>query len=214
METMFRARVWLLAGAAALAGCGGPRQIAGDPGGVPVAFEVTLSRQFVRDLKNRGPGGREDVVVYQHYGAEWYGTPYYYGRDRRGRLYPIYDPFWSTGVYVAGPAPTRVHLLAGDGPGQARTFRVELDYGTNSFDVPITPGRKVTLTVQAYGGLDGWEEVGSFTADNRPGQRVVLDLREHAPRITVSDPPPPPPPQQPPPPPAPVQPPLAPPEAK
>lgn len=226
MNARIRVQVggWLLACAAVLTGCGEPReprQVAGDAGGVPVAFEVTLSRQFVRDLKNRGPSVRDDTVVFHHYSAGWYGSPYYV-RDSRGHLRPVYrdpyDPYWSTGVWATGPSPTRVHLLAGDGPGQGRTFRVELDYDTNRFEVPITPGRKVTLTVQAYGGLDGWEDVGTFTADNRPGQRVMLDLTEHAPRISVSDPPPPAPPssppadasQPPPPPPVPVQPPLAP----
>lgn len=184
---------------AALAGCGGgPRQLAGDADGVLVELTVTLSRNFVRDLKNRGPGGPE-VVVYEHFGSGFY-SPYPYGyRGRRYYSRGYYgDPFWSSGVWVSGPAPTTVHLLAGDGPAEGRLFRTELDYGDNRLIVPVKPGRKVVLTVQAYGGLDGWEEVGSFTADNRPGQVVVLDLKEHPARVGVQDPPAPPMPPPPP----------------
>jgi hypothetical protein len=46
----------------------------------------------------------------------------------------------------------------------------------------------VTLTVQAYGGHEGWEAVGSFTAANTPGQVVKLDLKEHAPQLRVINP--------------------------
>jgi hypothetical protein len=195
-------------------GCGGPRQLtlAGDPDGVLVELSVTLGRNFVRDLKNRGPGGPQ-VVVYERLGPAFYRPyPYRYGPYHRGHYHyapGYYDPYWDGGVWVSGPAPTTVHLLAGDGPAEARLFRAELDYGENRLFVPVKPGRKVVLTVQAYGGLDGWEEVGSFTADNRPGQVVVLDLKEHPARIGVQDPPAPPPPGAPPvpPPPPPASPP-------
>ena len=48
----------------ALVGCGGPyhRTALGDAGGVPVRLEVEISRDFVRDLNNRGPG----AVSYTH----------------------------------------------------------------------------------------------------------------------------------------------------
>ena len=183
--------------AAALVGCGGPRQLSGDADGVPVELTVTLSRNFVRDLKNRGPGGPE-VMVYEHFGPTFYHS-YHHGYRHPYHGHGYYgDPFWSGGMWVSSPAPTTVNLLAGDGPAEGRLFRTELDYGTNHLIVPVKPGRKVVLTIQAYGGLDGWEEVGSFTADNRPGQVVVLDLKEHPPRVGVQDPPPPPPPNAPP----------------
>jgi hypothetical protein len=175
-----------------LAGCGGPyhRTARGDSDGVPVRIEVEISRQFVRDLPNRGPGGRE-YVVYNHglYSGWWggYGHPGYYGYRPPGYRYR-YDPFWYSDVYWTGPAPTAVYLLGGDGPGQARLLRTELDYGVNLIDVPVRPGRTVTLTVQAYGGHEGWETIGSFTAADRPGQVVRLDLTEHAPIMRITDP--------------------------
>lgn len=190
----------VLAGMAlVLAGCGEPRQLAGEAGGVPVELTVTLSRNFVRDLKNRSPNAPE-VVVYERFGAGFYHPhPYWHRGHRHYHHHGFYsDPFWSTGVYVSGPASTTVHLLGGDGPAEGRLFRTELDYGSNRLVVPVKPGRKVVLTVQAYGGLAGWEEVGSFTADDRPGQHVTIDLMEHPPRIGVQDPPPPPPPAAPP----------------
>ncbi len=183
-----------------IAGCGGPRRLAGDSDGVLVELSVTLSRNFVRDLKNRGPGG-PDVVVYERFGPTFYHPyPYWHGGPGYYHSPPGYygDPFWGGGVWVSGPAPTTVNLLAGDGPAEGRLFRAELRYGDNRFIVPVKPGRKVVFTIQAYGGLDGWEEVGGFTADNRPGQVVVLDLKEHPPRIGVQDPPAPPPPGAPP----------------
>ena len=181
--------------AVALAGCGGPRRLAGDADGVLVELTVTLNRQFVRDLKNRGPGGPQ-FVVYERFGPTFY-HPYPYGYRRYPPGY-YGDPFWGGGVWVSGPAPTTVHLLAGDGPAEGRLFRTHLDYGENRLIVPVKSGRKVVLTVQAYGGLEGWEEVGTFTADNRSGQLVVIDLKEHPPRVGVQDPPAPPPPVAPP----------------
>lgn len=174
-----------------LAGCGGPyhRTAKGDADGVPVRLEVEISRDFVRDLRNRGPGGRE-VVVYNHgfYTGWWggYGYPGY-GTCPPGYRYH-YDPFWHSSVYWTGPAPTSVYLLGGDGPSQARLLRTELDYGVNLIDVAVRPGRTVTLTVQAYGGDEGWEVVGTFTAADKPGQVVKLDLKEHAPLMRVTNP--------------------------
>jgi hypothetical protein len=46
----------------------------------------------------------------------------------------------------------------------------------------------VTLTLQAYGGYEGWETVGTFTAADKPGQRVVIDLKEHAPQMRIINP--------------------------
>ncbi len=172
-----------------LTGCGGPyhRTAKGDPGGVPVRLEVDISRNFVRDLPNHGPGGREVVVYSSGFYSGWWGGWGHYGACPPGYRYH-YDPFWYSDVYWTGPAPTAVYLLGGDGPGQARLLRTELDYGKNLIDLPITPGRRVTLTVQAYGGYEGWEEVGTFTVANQPGQVVQLDLQEHAPRLRVINP--------------------------
>jgi hypothetical protein len=175
----------------ALAGCGGPyhRVARGDTDGVPVRMEVEISRDFVRDLRNRGPGGREVVVYNQGFYTGWWGG---YGHPGYGTCPPgyryRYDPFWHSSVYWTGPAPTAVYLLGGDGPSQGRLLRTELDYGLNLIDVPIRSGRSVTLTVQAYGGDEGWEVVGTFTAADKPGQVVRLDLKEHAPHMRVTNP--------------------------
>jgi len=178
----------------ALVGCGGPyhRTALGDAGGVPVRLEVEISRDFVRDLNNRGPGGREVVVYNQGFYTGWWGGYGYRGSHGNGYCPPghryAYDPFWYSNVYWTGPAPTAVYLLGGDGPGQARLLRTELDYGTNFIDVAVRPGRAVTLTVQAYGGHEGWEAVGTFTAADKAGQVVKLDLKEHAPQMRVFNP--------------------------
>ena len=186
MDTSFHptaARRLLLGGAALAAlllgsGCGNSR-IAGDPGGIPVTFHVTISRQFARDLIHRRPG-EGAVYAYPAFGFSAYG---YYGR--RCGPYPFYDPFWGPPVYYGPPSPTAM-LLGGDGPAQGRLFRVELDWGDdNTFTVPIAPGHVVILTVQGYGGVDGWELVGAFTAGAQAGQVVTLDLLEHAPKMTL-----------------------------
>ena len=174
----------LVLGSAALAalllasGCGNAR-IGGDPGGIPVTFHVTISRQFVRDLTHRRPG-ESTVYAYPSFAFGAYG---YYGRRYPYGSY--YDPFWGPPVGY-GPPSTTAMLLGGDGPAQGRLFRVELDWGDdNTFTVPIAPGHFVTLTVQGYGGVDGWEIVGAFTAGGQPGQSVTLDLLEHAPKMTL-----------------------------
>lgn len=181
----------ILAVTLALVGCGGPyhRTARGDAGGVPVRLEVEISRDFVRDLANRGPGGRE-VVSYNHgFYTGWWGGYGYHGHAHCPPGYRYrYDPFWHSNVYWTGPAPTAVYLLGGDGPGQARLLRTELDYGLNLIDLAVRPGRTVTLTVQAYGGDEGWEAVGTFTAADQPGQVVKLDLKEHAPLLRVINP--------------------------
>ena len=179
----------LLILALVLAGCGGPyvRQAKGDPDGVAMQIEVQISHDYVRDLRNRGPGGREYVAYSSGFYGGWWGGYRGYGACPPGYRYP-YDPFWTSDVYWAGPAPTTVYLLGGDGPGQARLMRTELDYGTNLIDLTVRPGRQVTLTLQAYGGYEGWEEIGRFTAADRPGQRVVIDLKEHAPQLRIFNP--------------------------
>ncbi len=174
-------------------GCGGPtfRHAQGDPAGALTLIEVELSRQFVRDLRNRGPGGREYVAYNSGFvGSAWGGygyRSYPYGYCPPYHHHSI-DPFFSSAASWSGPAPTTVYLLAGDGPGQARLLRTELEYGLTIIDLPIRPGRQVTLTMQAYGGYEGWETLGTFTAADKPGQRVVIDAKEHAPRIIVTNP--------------------------
>ena len=112
-------------------GCGGPafRHAHGDPDGISTVIEVEISRQYVRDLRNRGPGGREYVV----YGSGFVGSTWG-GFGQRGFPYGYcppsahhhFDPFFSSDASWGGPAPTSVYLLGGDGPGQARLLRTEL----------------------------------------------------------------------------------------
>ena len=160
----------------AFSGCGGPtfRHAQGDSAGVSTVIEVELSRQYVRDLRNRGPGGREYVVYGPGFvGSAWggyghHGYPHGYWSPH-GHYHR--DAFFSSDASWSGPAPTSVFLLGGDGPGQARLLRTELEYGLTIIDLPIRPGRQVTLTMQAYGGYEGWETLGTFTAADKPGQR-------------------------------------------
>jgi hypothetical protein len=170
-----------------LISCGGPhyRTATGDVDGVPARIEITLSREFIRDLRNRGPVQRETVVYYQGFHRRWYGD---LSHPRYGHPGYYSDPFWSNDVYWSGPAPTTVNLLAGDGPGQGRLMRTDLDYGTNIISLAIRPKRVVTLTLQAYGGIEGWEEIATFTAAETAGQRVVIDVQEHPPQVTIYQP--------------------------
>jgi hypothetical protein len=182
----------LLGAAVLLAGCGEPRvRVVGEAGGVPVQLTVEISRTFVRDLKNRGPGGGETQVYVEHgfYGP-WEPPYWYHGRYWTTPPDPYWDPFWGGGMVMTGPAPTTAWLLAGDGPGEARLFRAELDWGRNEFTMLARPGHAITFTVQSYGGREGWEVVGTYAATDKPGQRVRLDLLEHAPRMEVSVQPP------------------------
>ena len=172
-----------------LVGCGGPyyRQVRGDSDGVPVRIEVKLARQFVRDLRNRGPIGRETVIYSRGFYTGWYG-----GYGRRGYCPPghryRYDPFWYSDVYWTDPAPTQTYLFGGDGPLQARLLRAELQNGDNIIDINVRPGRQVTLTLQAYGGLEGWEELTNFIAADRPGQLITLDCTEHPAHVKIINP--------------------------
>ncbi len=172
-----------------LGGCGGPYryQLAGDVNGVPVQIEVTISKHFVSDLRNRGPIGRETVVYSRGFYSGWHGGYGHPGYCPPGYRYR-YDPFWYSDVYWTGPAPTAIYLLGGDGPSQGRLMRTQLNYGTNIIDVHVRPGRKVTLTVQAYGGIEGWEEIATFTTVNEPGQRVEIDINEHPPHVKIINP--------------------------
>jgi hypothetical protein len=177
----------LLVALVALAGCGGPyyRTAVGDADGVPVRIEITLSREFIKDLRQRGPVNRETVVYYHGFHNHWHGD---YRHPRYGHPGYFSDPFWSNDVQWAGPAPTTINLLAGDGPGQGRLMRTDLAYGTNIISLGIRPKRVVTLTLQAYGGIEGWEEIATFTAAETPGQRVVIDVKEHPPQVTIYQP--------------------------
>jgi hypothetical protein len=173
-----------------LAGCGETRP-QGDPGGVPVAFAVHLESGYLSSMSMTSALPSTGLINPHPYYRPYYAPGRrYYNRSYSGPYYYYdTDPFWYA------PAYTDVYLLAGDGPGQGRLFRVTLDREETTFTVPIRPGHEVTLTVQVHGYRDGWEAVGHFTASGMPSQHVNLALSPEGPQLTESGPvgPPPPP---------------------
>ncbi len=143
-------------------GCGQKRRY-GDDGGVPTAFAVTVEKAFVADMQNRQ--GRVGVG-----GGVGFGS----GGASSG-----------VGVGVSF-SPTVVNLLGGEQSGGAQVFRQELSWGENTFAVPLTPGRELTLTVQVQGGREGWEGIGSVTIPEQPGSVVTVRLLASGPSVSAA----------------------------
>jgi len=135
-----------------LTACGTPRRY-GDTGGVPVVFHVNVDRAFVAGMQNRQ--GRVGVGV-------------------GGSLSSGGHSSLGTGVGLSFSATT-IYLVGGDGAGEAQVFRQELKWGESSFTVPLAPGRTLFLTVQAQGGRDGWEAIGSLVIP--PGDKPQVTVR-------------------------------------
>lgn len=145
-----------------LSSCGKPRRF-GDEGGAPTAFTVRLDRAFVNGMKNRQ--ARPSIGAGAAFGSGGHSS-------------------FGTGVGLTFSS-TVVHLLGGDAPGSGNVFAKELEWGDNSFQVPLTPGRSLTLSVQAAGGREGWESVGTVTAPTEAGSVIHLDLTENGGTATV-----------------------------
>jgi len=146
--------------ASAMLGCGKPRRY-GDEGGIPIAFSVTLDRAFVSDMRNRQ--ARPSVGAGVGFGSG--------GHSSIG-----------TGVGLSFSATT-VYILGGDSVGTGNLFRKELEWGENHFTVPLKPGRQLALTVQAQGGREGWEGVGTVYAPAVSGGEVRIELGSSGPKI-------------------------------
>jgi hypothetical protein len=137
----------------AIGGCGEPRRY-GDTGGAPVKFQVKLEKPFFDAMSNRqwrpsvGAGAGFSSGGHSGVGA---GVGFTF-------------------------SSTEVFLLGGEAVAQADVFRQELKWGDNAFTVPLTPGRTLTLTVQAEGGREGWESLGTITVPNAPDAQVAITL--------------------------------------
>jgi hypothetical protein len=134
-----------------LIGCGTRENaIHGDADGMPVSLSVTYQASAISAIASKN-GFTRTIVVER---GEPFTGPHWHHHHR----HPWHSDFESR----YQPA-TRAVLLAGDGPAQAQLMRVGLDDGANFFTVRIRAGREVTLTLQTYGGWEGWTEVGKFT---------------------------------------------------
>jgi len=146
----------LAAGAAlilVLTGCGTPRRF-GDVDGTPVLIQVDLERAYVRSLSDRNVGVGVGAGV---------------GVGSGG--------YRSSGVGIGlSFSSTQVYLLGGDATGQGNVFRKQIAWGTHAFEVPLTPGRTLALTVQAQGGYEGWEGIGTVTVPESGAGTIRIDL--------------------------------------
>jgi len=136
-----------------LCACGTPRRF-GDTAGKPVDVHVTLSRDYVRGLSSR--------QVRTSVGA---GASFGSGGSR------------STGVGLGlSFSATTVTLAGGEGPAEGQIFRKTLEWGEQTFTVPLTPGRTLHLTVHASGGYDGWESIGSVVIPAEGDAKIDIVL--------------------------------------
>lgn len=153
-------------------GCGSRNEtvIHGDPGGAPVTLSITYQASAIATLATAHGFTRTIVVERQ--------DPFF-GPRSFGRR----DPFpWGHGFESRYQPATRAVVLAGDGPAQAQLARVTLRDGLNSFAVPVRAGRKVTLSLQAYGGWEGWVAIGEFTAGSEP-KTIIANIDANGARL-------------------------------
>ena len=161
-----------------LAACGERQpsaRIGGDAGGVPVTVTAHYDREALGALA-QGAGFTRTVVI-----------------EREG----FSDPFWShhhhhyhhhawPGRGMAYEPATSLTLLIGNGPAEGQVLRARLVPGTNTWTVPLRPGREAVVSLQADGGREGWREIGRFTAAG--GAQVAVHLAGAQPRIEVTSP--------------------------
>ena len=146
-----------------LSSCGEPRRY-GDIGGVDITVTVEVDRAFFKNMENRqGRPSAGAGVGFSSGGGSGVGI----------------------GVGLSFSS-TQVYLVGGDAIGQSNVFRKELKWGSNTFVVPLTPGRVLHLTAIVEGGRRGWEALGVVTipADS-PTFQVAL-LADGA-KITVAN---------------------------
>lgn len=149
-----------------LCGCGEPRRY-GDPGAPPVAIAVHLERSFLKDMRNMQ--GQASLGV----GA---AAP------------PAGVPTVGSGVGLSFSS-TEVDLLGGEGEGDDAVFRCSLSWGDNAFAIPLLPGRRLFLAVEAQGGRVGLISLGEVVVPGGPQPRIALELVGGVARMVVSPPP-------------------------
>lgn len=103
----------------------------GDPGGIPVTFEVELDRAYVDAISE------EVLVVGDGPGAE----------DGKEAGFGFGHGVWTSS--------TEVELRGGTRSGSGDAFIRELGWGSNRFTVPLLPGRDLALSVHVFGGRRG-----------------------------------------------------------
>jgi hypothetical protein len=159
---------------AVLCGCGREQpRVHGDVGGIPMTLAVTYHDGAIPVLAQRGNFVRQIVVENDTWGYDPWCSPlgmhHHYHRFHG----PMYTPGF--GMHRYQP-PTRPYLLAGNGPAQAQYLRLPLRSGAQEIVVPVAAGKTVTLSLQSFGGYEGWCEVGTFVADRaQPRIAIVLD---------------------------------------
>jgi hypothetical protein len=150
-----------------LSGCGDERRY-GDAGAPPVAFTVHLERSFLNGMRNmQGHASASAGAV----------AP------------PMGVPSVGGGVGFSF-ASTEVALLGGEGEGDDVLFRRAIFWGDNAFTVPLLPGRRLFLAVEAEGGREGLTSLGELVVPGGASARIVLELVGAGARMVVSPAPP------------------------
>lgn len=163
-------------GALVAPACGEPRRF-GDTDGQPVTMLVHLNRSFLSRMTNMQ--GRASVGA----GAGFS---------------PGGGAFMGSGLSFSF-STTEVDLLGGDVEFDAGVFDQQVHWGDTAFEVPLQPGRRLFLTLQANGGREGVESLGSILVPASGPARVEVTLSAAEAVIVISPPPaaPPPPPSPP-----------------
>jgi hypothetical protein len=119
-----------------------------------------------------------------------------------GGYAPAGSAFMSSGVSLSF-ASTEVDLLGGEDELDGSVFEQQVHWGDTTFQVPLQPGRRLFLALQAHGGREGIEDLGSVVIPAADSARLELTLAGGEARIVVTPPPeaasdaPPPPPARP-----------------
>ena len=148
-------------------------RINGDADGVPVTVTAIFDREALPALA-QGAGFTRTVVIERDAWADpFWPQHHHHHHPWHGRGF-AYEPV------------TTLTLLIGDGPAEAQALRARLVPGTNTWSVPLRPGRPVVISLQTDGGREGWREIGRFTA--APGLSVTVHLQGAQPRLETTPP--------------------------
>ena len=155
-------RLLLLCLAMSICVTGCSDRLTGDEQGVPVTFQIELAPSYAeRHQRHFGTVNLDDSLSYGggHHGTAEFGTGY--------RV-----------------STTEVALRGGSIPGAANLFEISLSWGENTAVVPLMPGRELYLSVQIYGGRQGFDDLGGYKVDST---RYLILLGANGPQILVSE---------------------------
>ncbi|MCK9266513.1 hypothetical protein M0P98_06505 [bacterium] len=85
----------------------------------------------------------------------------------------LMGPFGTTKVYIIGSATEAVK-----GKGTTTSFKREINWGDNSFDVKSHTGSEINFQIQVIGKRTGSKDVGSITIRNNPKQTIIIEFNE------------------------------------